>query len=193
MSHVSHLGTEEFAKYSFCVSHSRSRSFGVQRVLQHSAMSRQQMLQLDLEYAGLREIYTNLSKHSIKEAGHVMELGMVDLMQLGVASQQQAERVLRIAAARLAPRCVPLIHQLEKERMPRIQFGIPDIDSALGGGLLNASITELVGPAGQILHLFRNESGASPYLELSLYAGVGKSQMCMSLAARACLPSGCAS
>jgi predicted ATP-dependent serine protease len=115
-----------------------------------AAVQRQMLLQQAMANAGLHAIYANLGKHSIKESGHVMEQGVVDIMQLGMASQQQAEQVLRIAAAQLTPRCVPLTSRMQSEHKSRLQLGIPDIDTALGGGLLSASITELVGPAGAI-------------------------------------------
>lgn len=79
----------------------------------------------------------------------MMELGIADLIHLGQATHEQAEAAMLIAARLLAPRCTPLINQLHAEQSnPALTLGIPDIDTALGGGLLTESITELVGSAG---------------------------------------------
>ena len=78
-----------------------------------------------------------------------MELSTADLMHLGQATHEQAEADMLIAARLLAPRCTPLLTQLHAELSSQaLTLGIPAIDSALGGGLLTASITELVGSAG---------------------------------------------
>eukprot|EP00892_Ulva_mutabilis_P003147 jgi/Ulvmu1/12833/UM098_0015.1 len=125
-------------------------------------------LQEALHAAGLQHVSTNLGKHSIKEAEHVVECSIVDIIHLGQATYSQADFLLKTAAALLAPRCVPLRRLLHAERCnSRLSLGLPNIDVALGNGLLVGAITELVGPAG-----------------------IGKSQLCMSLAARACLPQG---
>lgn len=106
-------------------------------------------LQDALTGAGLRDVCSNLRKHSIIEADHVMECSIVDIIHLGQATYGQADFVLKSAAALLAPRCVPLRLLLQAEkRKVRLSLGLPDTDVALGCGLLVGAITELVGSAG---------------------------------------------
>lgn len=106
-------------------------------------------LQEALRLAGLHEVFMNLSRHSIKEADHVMECNIVDIVHLGCTTHAQAECVMKTAAALLAPNCVPLRVLLQaQQRQSRILLGLPNIDRALGSGLLVGAITELVGAAG---------------------------------------------
>jgi hypothetical protein len=112
-----------------------------------SSLSHQ--LQQAMVNANLQNVWRNLSSRSVKEPGHVMELSICDVMHLGQATHKQAKAAMLIAARLIAPRCTPLVTQLIAEQCsPALPLGITDIDSALGGGLLTASITELVGSAG---------------------------------------------
>lgn len=62
---------------------------------------------------------------------------------------QQAEMARDAAAAALAPALVPVGQLMRAEvEKPLLPTGLPVIDAALGGGLLNGSITEIVGPSG---------------------------------------------
>jgi hypothetical protein len=111
--------------------------------------SLQQQLHQAMSNANLQSVWCNLSSRSVKEPAHVMELSICDVMHLGQATHKQAKEAMLIAARLIAPRCTPLVTQLNAEQSnPALPLGIPDIDSALGGGLLTASITELVGSAG---------------------------------------------
>ena len=117
-----------------------------------NSSGRQRQLQQAMESANLQKMWSNLSSRSVKEPGHVMELSIADLIHLGQGTHEQAEAAMLIAARLLAPRCTPLPTQLHAELSSQaLTLGIPDIDSALGGGLLTSSITELVGSAGEII------------------------------------------
>lgn len=106
-------------------------------------------LQDALSSAGLHNVFVNLSKHSIKEAEHVVECSLVDIIHLGQATYGQAEFVLQTAAALHAPRCIPLTQLLQAEESKRrLPLGLPDVDRAMGCGLLVGAVTELVGSAG---------------------------------------------
>lgn len=110
--------------------------------------SRQRQLQQAMANANLSQVCINLSSRSVKEAAHVMELSLPDCMHLGQATYAQAEATMLVAAKLLAPRCTSLLHRLDLEKAQPLTLGIPAVDTALGGGLLTASITELVGAAG---------------------------------------------
>ena len=118
-------------------------------------------------------------------------------MHLGQATFAQAEATMLVAARLIAPRCTSLLHRLDAEQSQPLTLGIPDVDRALGGGLLTASITELVGAAGSAhpstYGVKHSSSSHDQKLRRVCCEGIGKSQMCMTLAARACLPSGCGS
>lgn len=117
-----------------------------------NSYGRQRQLQQAMESANLQTMWSNLSFRSVKEPGHVMELSIADLIHLGQGTHEQAEAAMLIAARLLAPRCTPLLTQLHAELSSQaLTLGIPDIDSALGGGLLTSSITELVGSAGMTI------------------------------------------
>ena len=95
-----------------------------------------------------------LETKSIKQCQHLLECSPTDLMELGNLTHDQALLAQQAATAALAPQLIPLqdLWSLEYSK-PRLATGLSVIDGALGGGLLNASITELVGPSGAALLL----------------------------------------
>jgi RecA/RadA recombinase len=74
---------------------------------------------------------------------------MLDLMELGNLTQEQASAARDAAAAAVAPAFIPMDQLLTQQSKAKLKFGIPAIDDALQGGLINGSITELVGSAGK--------------------------------------------
>jgi hypothetical protein len=110
-----------------------------------------QALQMAFAQAGLSEQYACLSAHSINAPSHIMECNLIDIIHLGRLSYAQAYLVFDIAASLITPNVFTLcdLHKYQSLKPP-LELGIPDVDKALGGGLNNGSITELVGPAGMV-------------------------------------------
>lgn len=98
---------------------------------------------------GLEKHAPPLLDHSIQKSQHLLECSATDLMQLGNLTNGQAHAVLAAAASKLAPAFLSM-HDLLQGQQGRVRLpsGIPALDQAMGGGLLNGCITELVGPAG---------------------------------------------
>lgn len=93
-----------------------------------------------------------LQAHSISKCTHVLECSIIDLMELGNLTHDQALLTRDAAAAALAPPLITFTALLQHQSARRkLALGIPAIDDALQGGLLNGSITELVGPASVLL------------------------------------------
>jgi RecA/RadA recombinase len=74
-------------------------------------------------------------------------------MELGNLTQEQAFAARDAAAAALAPAFMPMDKLLAQQSKPTLKFGIPAVDNALQGGLMNGSITELVGASGRDINL----------------------------------------
>ena len=102
-----------------------------------------------LEPHGLLRNAQCLQAHSINQCTHLLECSLVDLMELGNFTREQAELARDVAAAALAPPLITFTDLLSRQTARRqMPTGINVIDEAMGGGLLNGSITEIVGPAG---------------------------------------------
>ena len=92
-----------------------------------------------------------LQAHSIYKCTHVLECSIIDLMELGNLTHDQALLTRDAAAAAVAPPLITFNALLQQQSArQKLALGIPAVDDALQGGLLNGSITELVGPASAL-------------------------------------------